>query len=144
MNLGGSVNLGLKMQHSEFLESQTLDSLNERQKITISSSVTPEIQVCVDVRANLINFTDYGHTFSIYFIYLSFLLPFRISSFRFLVVFINSTVIRCRHEQYLPISRHEMFGVVTSLVGVTVIFFHRHFFHQAFFPGVSIVSVWRE
>ena len=29
--------------------------------------------------------------------------------------FINSTVIRCQHEQCLAISRHEIFGVVTSL-----------------------------
>ena len=30
--------------------------------------------------------------------------------------FINLTVIRCRHEEYLAISRHEIFGVMTSVV----------------------------
>ena len=45
--------------------------------------------------AKLMNFTDYGHIFSLYFKYLTFLLPFRPRRFILLVFFLKLTVIRC-------------------------------------------------
>ena len=55
-------------------------------------------------------------------------------------IFINLTVIQCRNRYYLAISRHVIFGVMTSLVGSPIILFYKfeaYFTTFSFSPAMS-------
>ena len=112
----------LHLTVSEIQPGQTFSHRRPAHPDTMGENNTPTALKGCEVKCirshrkttNLLNFTHFIHIFSFYFTYLSFSLPFIYIKLKICGSFINSMVIRCRHEEYLAISAHEIFVVVTS------------------------------